>query len=52
MIDRKPAVIARCSSSEDVVQAVRFAREQKLLVSIKGGATTSRPSRLRRRPPD
>ncbi|HWP38119.1 MAG TPA: FAD-binding oxidoreductase [Gemmatimonadales bacterium] len=37
MIDRKPALIARCTSPEDVVQAVKFARKQKLLVSIRGG---------------
>jgi FAD/FMN-containing dehydrogenase len=37
MIDRRPALIARCVSPEDVVQAVRFAREQNLLVSIRGG---------------
>lgn len=37
MIDRKPAVIARCKSKEDVVSAVNFARENNLIVSIKGG---------------
>ena len=37
MIDRRPALIARCTSPEDVVQAVRFAREHDLLVSIRGG---------------
>ena len=37
MIDRKPALIARCASSEDIVQAVRFARQNNLLVSIRGG---------------
>ena len=37
MIDRKPALIARCTSPEDVVQAVKFAREHDLLVSIRGG---------------
>ena len=26
MIDRKPALIARCTSAADVVQAVKFAR--------------------------
>ena len=37
MIDRTPALIARCASSEDVVQAVKFARQNDLLVSIRGG---------------
>jgi FAD/FMN-containing dehydrogenase len=37
MIDRKPAYIARCVSTEDVVASVRFAREHDLLVSVRGG---------------
>lgn len=37
MIDRRPALIARCVSPEDVRQAVKFAREHDLLVSIRGG---------------
>ncbi|HEU4387721.1 MAG TPA: FAD-binding oxidoreductase [Blastocatellia bacterium] len=37
MIDRRPALIARCSSTEDVAQAVKFARTQNLLVSVRGG---------------
>ncbi|HQR54292.1 MAG TPA: FAD-dependent oxidoreductase, partial [Burkholderiales bacterium] len=37
MIDRRPALIARCASPEDVVQAVAFARRHNLLVSIRGG---------------
>lgn len=37
MIDRRPALIARCVSTEDVVQAVGFARKHNLLVSIRGG---------------
>jgi FAD/FMN-containing dehydrogenase len=37
MIDRKPALIARCASPEDVVQAVKFGRAQDLLVSVRGG---------------
>jgi FAD/FMN-containing dehydrogenase len=35
MIDRRPALIARCTGSEDVIQAVNLAREQKLLVSVR-----------------
>ncbi len=37
MIDRRPAVIARCTCTEDVAAAVRFAGEHGLPVSIKGG---------------
>lgn len=37
MIDRRPAVIARCISASDVIRCVRFAREQNLLVSVRGG---------------
>ena len=36
-IDRKPALIARCAAADDVVQAVKFARNNDLLVSIRGG---------------
>ncbi len=36
-IDRTPALIARCVSATDVVEAVRFAREHELLVSVRGG---------------
>jgi FAD/FMN-containing dehydrogenase len=37
MIDRRPALIARCASTEDVVAAVRFARGHDMLVSVRGG---------------
>ena len=37
MVDRRPALIARCASSGDVVQAVKFGRKNSLLVSIRGG---------------
>lgn len=37
MIDRRPALIARCADADDVCAAVTFAREHGLLVSIKGG---------------
>jgi len=36
-IDRRPALIARCTGARDVVAAVRFAREQDLTISVKGG---------------
>src|SRR5258706_1017776 len=37
MIDRRPAAIARCRGAADVVQAVRLAREQDLVVAVRGG---------------
>jgi FAD/FMN-containing dehydrogenase len=37
MIDRRPALILRCESAADVIQAVRFARENGVIVSVRGG---------------
>ncbi len=37
MYDRKPAVIARCIGTSDVIEAVNFARENNFTVSVKGG---------------
>ena len=37
MFDRKPALIVQCKSAADVSVAVRFARDHKLLLSVKGG---------------
>jgi FAD/FMN-containing dehydrogenase len=37
LIDRRPAIIAQCTGAADVVDAVNFARENGLVVSIKGG---------------
>jgi len=37
MIDRRPALIARCSGPADVIHAVNFARANNLLVSVRGG---------------
>jgi FAD binding domain/Berberine and berberine like len=36
-IDRRPALIARCAGVADVVAAVRFARDQGLLVALRSG---------------
>jgi FAD/FMN-containing dehydrogenase len=36
-INRRPALIARCAGADDVAEAVRFAREHDLLVSVRGG---------------
>lgn len=37
MIDRRPALVVRCQGAPDVIEAVRFAREEKLLLSIRSG---------------
>src|SRR5918998_5344593 len=37
MVDRRPALIARCTGAADVLAAVRFARAHALLVSVRGG---------------
>jgi len=37
MHDKRPALIARCASSEDIHHAVTFARERDLLVAVRGG---------------
>lgn len=37
MIDEKPAVIARCTGTADVIAAVNFARDLNLLLSVHGG---------------
>ena len=37
MIDKRPALIARCSGTADVITAVKFAREHNLLLSVRGG---------------
>jgi FAD/FMN-containing dehydrogenase len=37
MIDKKPALIARCSTTADVIACVHFARQEDLAVAIRGG---------------
>jgi FAD/FMN-containing dehydrogenase len=37
MIDKHPALIARCADVADVIQSVNFAREQSLLLAVRGG---------------
>ncbi len=38
MIDKRPALIARCRNAEDVRAALAFGREQRLSIAIRGGA--------------
>lgn len=37
LIDKRPALIVRCRGTADVIQAVNFARENGLLLSVRGG---------------
>ena len=37
MIDKRPALIARCSGTADVINSVNFARDNGLLISVRGG---------------
>jgi FAD/FMN-containing dehydrogenase len=37
MIDKRPALIASCTSPEDVAKAVGFARDHDLLLAVRGG---------------
>lgn len=37
MVDKRPALIARCTTADDIAAAVRFARERDVAISIRGG---------------
>ena len=37
MVDKRPALSARCAGTDDVVACVRFARDHDLVVSVRGG---------------
>lgn len=37
MINRKPAIIAQCTDADDIAAAVKFARKNNMLVSVRGG---------------
>ena len=37
MINRRPQIIAKCADTADVISAVNFGRENKLLVAVRGG---------------
>ena len=37
MIDKRPSMIARCTDVADVIATVRFARENDLLLAVRGG---------------
>ena len=37
MVDKRPAMIVRCTGASDVSRAINFARERQLLVAVRGG---------------
>ena len=37
MIDKRPAIIARCTTTSDVVRGVNFARDNGLVLAVRGG---------------
>src|ERR687885_659513 len=37
MIDRHPSLVARCTGVADVIAAVNFARDNELVVAVRGG---------------
>jgi FAD/FMN-containing dehydrogenase len=37
MIDKKPGLIAKCRGTADVIRCVNFAREQGILIAVRGG---------------
>ena len=41
MFDKKPALIACCSGTADVIDAVNFARENGMLTAVRGGGHNS-----------
>jgi FAD/FMN-containing dehydrogenase len=37
MVDKHPALIAKCAGRKDVVACIDFARENEVLISVRGG---------------
>ncbi|MEN8224495.1 MAG: FAD-binding oxidoreductase [Bacteroidota bacterium] len=41
MFDKKPGVIVQCMSASDVASSINFARDNKLLIAVRGGGHNS-----------
>jgi FAD/FMN-containing dehydrogenase len=37
MIDKRPALIVRCATASDVVRALNFARDNGIVLAVRGG---------------
>ncbi|MEU4999933.1 FAD-binding oxidoreductase [Streptomyces sp. NPDC021622] len=37
MVDKRPALVARCTDADDVAEVIRFAREHRLPLAVRGG---------------
>ena len=37
MIDKHPAIVARCTCPKDILKAVNFARDNQLIIAVRGG---------------
>ena len=44
-IDKRPALIAACVGASDVMRAVNFAREHKLITAVRAGGHSTQASR-------
>ena len=44
MIDRRPALIARCADPHDVARAIGSAQTHDLPLAVRGGGTCIRPA--------
>ena len=46
MIDKRPRMIVRCADVADMIQSVNFARDNNILLSVRGGGHNTWPQRM------